>query len=597
MKNLFYNILCGGLCLAAVFSCRKAEITIDVTDEPSQFCVIANTVETKTVNSGMNTNWENGDKIAVFHSSGDNVVSDGKFTITEPAGNKFYGTLGGELNPAAVYTWYGFYAENLDITSPDGLTVNLGGTFTQNGYNSTAHLAGTSLPLYGKVADVKGDATPSISMNQASGVLKLTVKSSSKEDIVINSVKFTADGQLVSGSFDIDITGESVVYTPVNAVSEATLNVTGGTAFTEAVLYIPVSPFTVPAGDAIHLSVNTDKGEFIADKTLEQEMTVTAGKMRKIGVDINTLSVVPGDEIAWKEEVISDVSDAGYRVFVSPAVTALSDYAITGIDADGFITGDEFTISYTETGIGGLSFGENCDYGKVVEPDKHEYTVRNITSDVEVSYMERYVAVGDYFYSDGTNGTDPIKEGCPTIGKVFRVGAREDDSPDTYGLDKINGYVVCTVPVEGEYKWLGVADAGSYKAVLDQLEGLSDTDRMDENRYLGYPLTQAIGKALAGYATVETDFPFWDVFRKFSTPAPEGTSGWYIPSVAQLKDIDAAAVYDGFTGTYYSSNVYAERGAEENVARIWAIEYQSNENATKQDWASDPRKFIVMLTF
>lgn len=307
-----------------------------------------------------------------------------------------------------------------------------------------------------------------------------------------------------------------------------------------------------------------------------------------------TISVEDG-EIGWENGSVGGVTDVDFMVSVSGEVSGKPGYSIVGVDALGFITGGSVVVTYTEEGTGGLDVKGICNVERKVDGTTHTYTITGLGSDIEVSYMESYITVGDYFYSDGTAGSAESKENCTTLGCVYRLGAHDTDDPSVYGMDKINGYVVCTVPVDGTYSWLTKVDDPAYKGILANLEGLAEGDCNNVEKYLGYPLTNAIRAALDNYATIETDFPFWHKFATLAA-APKNTSGWYIPSVAQLADIDNSNVVPDFEGQYYSSNVYAELSGTE-VLRMWAIEYNTADKKPKNDWASDARKMIVMLTF
>ena len=110
------NLLSWGLMLAATFTLTNcAEEIENPANEPETsgypFEVIAS-VETKTVNNGLSTNWVAGDAINLFHAvtDGAEYVNNGKFVITEEnlAETKFTGELKSELDPAEEYDWYAF---------------------------------------------------------------------------------------------------------------------------------------------------------------------------------------------------------------------------------------------------------------------------------------------------------------------------------------------------------------------------------------------------------------------------------------------------------------------------------------------------------
>lgn len=293
-------------------------------------------------------------------------------------------------------------------------------------------------------------------------------------------------------------------------------------------------------------------------------------------------------EINWDNEKIDDnqVTDAKFKA----TVPELTDRNIIGLD-NNTIIGENFTVSYTENGSGGLNYEGICDIERTVEGNTHTYTFTNIATDIKIYHTNEYIVVGDYYYSDGTWGNNPDKSNCTTLGRVFKVGAHKTDSPELYtGMDKIRGYVVCTsLNDNNKYAWISTVDA-DYRTILASLGNTDDALKRNEG-YLGYTLTTSIRAALDGYATLESHFPYWYAFTTLDIQCPDETSKWYIPSIAQLTDIQISGVYADFTGEYWSSNVYTD------AERMWAYEYNANEKIYKASWGSDERKLILILTF
>lgn len=72
--------------------------------------------------------------------------------------------------------------------------------------------------------------------------------------------------------------------------------------------------------------------------------------------------------------------------------------------------------------------------------------------------------MGKYYYSNGTFGDESVKEGCETLGLVYKLGASTNDYDtdiiDNYsgsGLNSITGYVVCidsrVISIESGLGW------------------------------------------------------------------------------------------------------------------------------------------------
>lgn len=350
------------------------------------------------------------------------------------------------------------------------------------------------------------------------------------------------------------------------------------------------------------------KSTIVDGKTEEERKTgvLTPGAQQKyyIWVDKKGLTVnMESSSISWDNETIKDdgIADSKFKINLDEKVQSLQP-TLTNID-NNFISNSIFSLSYTETGIGGLICEGICDMVRTTSGTTHTYTFSNIASDIQIRYIDEYVAVGDYYYSDGTWGSEATKQDCTTLGRVFKVGMDDTDAIENYnGLSKIRGYVVCTsssIP-DNTYKWIKTAD-GNYKSYLSQLNGLTEDDRQNTEKYLGYQLTKGIESALNTFTsdnseeTLATEFPLYDTFKNLNLGSPDNSSGWYIPSIAQLQDIKSSGIYNG-SDPYWSSNVYTEIFGEE-VARIWAWEYNMSDGTEKAGWASDPRKLILILTF
>ena len=350
------------------------------------------------------------------------------------------------------------------------------------------------------------------------------------------------------------------------------------------------------------------KSTIVDGKTEEERKTgvLTPGAQQKyyIWVDKKGLTVnMESSSIGWDNETIKDdeITDSKFKINLDEKVQSLQP-TLTNID-NNFISNSTFSLSYTETGIGGLICEGICDMVRATSGTTHTYTFSNIASDIQIRYIDEYVAVGDYYYSDGTWGSEATKQDCTTLGRVFKVGMDDTDAIENYnGLSKIRGYVVCTsssIP-DNTYKWIKTAD-GNYKSYLSQLNGLTEDDRQNTEKYLGYQLTKGIETALTHFTsnkpeeTLETEFPLYYTFKSLNLESPANSSGWYIPSIAQLQDIKSSGIYNG-SDPYWSSNVYTEISGEE-VARIWAWEYNMSDGTEKAGWASDPRKLILILTF
>lgn len=280
-------------------------------------------------------------------------------------------------------------------------------------------------------------------------------------------------------------------------------------------------------------------------------------KVSKKGIEVSMES----SSVGWDSETIDGVTDGKYKAEIP---SNLNNPQITGVE-NGIITGadNSFSISYTENGNGGLLYEGNCDVQRTTVGITHTYTFSKIASDIKVSYTSEYLKVGKYYYSNGTFGDESVKEGCETLGLVYKLGASTNDYDtdiiDNYsgsGLNSITGYVVCidsrVISIESGLGWK--KDDGTYNGTeFDSWE--NNEERYNANTFDGYKYTQEIAEKLQS-SDIE-DFPLWQTFKRLNLQTPENTSGWYIPSIEQIKEIVSANISDKvtFTGDYYSSNI------------------------------------------
>jgi len=248
-----------------------------------------------------------------------------------------------------------------------------------------------------------------------------------------------------------------------------------------------------------------------------------------------------------------------------PAVDALA-FTLTSADAG--------KVAYICVKAGGtvpaaaeiLSSGVEAEAGKIVsctvsdlEPDT-EYTIVAAASDLgggnpatseplSMKTLQPVLAeprVGDFYYSDGTWSTELDASKTP-IGIVFYTGVASDfkDSAALYmqkdgttSMSGVRGYVVAlqdAALVDGENLdvWWSFFD-GSY--------GGTCSSQLDD--FLGYSNTRSIVTAatdlFGGLSASNDNFPavyYATVAYEEACPAPETSSGWFLPSAYQFKYI------------------------------------------------------------
>lgn len=341
-------------------------------------------------------------------------------------------------------------------------------------------------------------------------------------------------------------------------------------------------------------------------------------KVSKKGIEVSMES----SSVGWEDETVAEIKDGNYFTSL-PKVEDGSDIQFTyeGINTEtGEITDEDksFSISYTETGNGGLDIEGNCEVKRETnvqsaslsqangEGSVHKYTISKVASDIKITYDKNYIAVGKYLYDNGTFGTNPNPEGWKTVGLVYKMGASDTDTPDNYkGTDNNNLlstitrymlYVGADLP-KGEFQWTTEDNPTEFARWEDNAE------RKAGESYHGYIYTQAIRTKLQN-ATID-NFPIWKAFTELNLETPDGTSGWYIPSIPQLKEIANANITDQVTfedGNYCSSNIFYSSNSEENKwgakdNHSWALRYNIKAKTASGGWDMDAAKLIFILTF
>ena len=104
-------------------------------------------------------------------------------------------------------------------------------------------------------------------------------------DVKVTEVKFKAPEAIV-GAFTMDVTGESPVFTAVDASDEAVLSVSGGARLKpgeSAVFYLVVKPFSAGAGSQLVLTVNGQERTV----TLSRPVSFTAGSIKSLTMTLD----------------------------------------------------------------------------------------------------------------------------------------------------------------------------------------------------------------------------------------------------------------------------------------------------------------------
>ena len=329
MKMNMKKIFSWGMMLAAAFTLTNCAKEIeDPNQQPEKqgypFEIVASTVDTRTVNDGMATNWDDNDAINLFHAvaGAQDYGTNDEFTIADVETGRFTGTLTEALEAGQSYDWYALYPYNSNIATPgdraDGYTyIGHSKGLNQTGYNSMASLKEDICPLYGVAKAVPSSDTPSITMNHLTSVVAITVTNTTEEPLTIEKASLTAEEDIV-GSYFIDITKSPVVYKPSEGFvkNTAVVNVSDGTALAKgesATLYLAIKPFTAKTGTSLTLSVNDYAKE---PKVLTSDVTFHAGKIKTLNFAYDKVEE-PEQPSAWVLTELANIKTGDQVVIVS----------------------------------------------------------------------------------------------------------------------------------------------------------------------------------------------------------------------------------------------------------------------------------------
>ena len=319
MKKAFLTL---GLAVAALTltNCNKQENDVPGLDG-IQARISLITEETKTVNDGMNTKWKSGDALSVW-------VADAAAPAVDYGANLKFdvdaesGTATGVVEELpASSNWYAVYPYDSHLVNPtanDGekrsgyITVGsrANAAQTQNGNDSKAHLAGSSMPLYGVASNVTG--TPSIVMKQVCGVIAVNVTNATNEPITVQSVKFTADNYIVgtyymdfsSGEADLAPSGDNFVADWVELSVNGASPIAAGES---AKFYIAVKPFS---GNIVSIGILSDKGESYKEAGNNLvPIEVSAGQIKTVNYTFESAVEVPAKEYPYEESFAASQGD------------------------------------------------------------------------------------------------------------------------------------------------------------------------------------------------------------------------------------------------------------------------------------------------
>ena len=309
----------------------------------------------------------------------------------------------------------------------------------------------------------------------------------------------------------------------------------------------------------------------------------------KEGLEVDMKS----ESIGWEEGATEGVQDALFKAIIPAEISGLADYEAEGFGSGTFISdaAEGFSITYTENNAsGGIDFEGLCDRERSVSGGKVTFTFKNIRSDIRLAYTTEYMEVGYYLYTDGTYGETYKENG--TAGVVFRVGKHETDDASRYGgkLTAVHGYAVAlgdeTGGADGKYKWKDGA--------VSLLGAESPENAMDgqTSLYIGYLQTEYL---LAQADASEGSMPAAEASRaKNQNNAIPDTSGWYLPSHTQLKDL-AILAGETIEGCAPLDGDYWDCSFDNDGSNAYHVTFSNGADTNATFWQSSATESKVRL--
>ena len=420
------QILTLGMMCAAAFAltnCDKQSTDPQPATEGTPFEIIASTVDTKTANNGLKTEWAENDALNVFHTvagSTDYGKND-KFTFTG-ADNKFSGKLTEALDEGKSYDWYALYPYDKNLTDPTGSNakryVYIGDrsdmSQTQTGNDSKAHLiydnsnkAGLrNCPLYAVAKNVASSTTPTFTMRNLASVVAVKVTNTTDADLIVSNVTFTAPEETsIVGTYYINFTdnGETIYNKGQYTGNVAKLTVNNGEAIAKngsATFYLAIAPFTAKEGSQLKVSVNGYE---------KDPLTMTADKEFHAG----HIEVV---NFKYDKEIAPGLTT------VTKTIAAMSGTTTNGTKVSEMTMDDNITLTASSSGNNGKVYDSGAEWrfyqgdsGTLTITAVEGYTLKsaNITFTVQKTGILKY---GETVVSSGADVSLTGNEAVLSVG-------------------------------------------------------------------------------------------------------------------------------------------------------------------------------------
>ena len=303
MKQFIIRIATLFVFAASLMGCAK-EDPIAVDNQNSSEITLR-LVQTRTVADGNGIKWAKGDKVNLFHAEAgtENFISDGPFEFT--GNNTFKGFIReNSVKDGKKYDWYVLYPYDENMASPKAAPIHIPADQYQSKDGDMKHLSGSYCPMAGKAANIAAGSAIEINMKHLVTVLQIKVTNYEENPMDLNLVSFRANGgihvnetvniingdnQTITGSFEVDITGNTFIYNHVNkelgsGTSRPLLHLETPKSLglnESATVYMVTLPFYIPNASTLTVGMNNNSGG-ITQGIYGKNVSFKAGQICKV---------------------------------------------------------------------------------------------------------------------------------------------------------------------------------------------------------------------------------------------------------------------------------------------------------------------------
>ncbi|MEL5895977.1 fimbrillin family protein [Bacteroides sp. GD17] len=451
------------------------------------------------------------------------------YTATKPA------TFNVQTNQSST----GYQTSDFLYAAPQDITFQSGG--------SSSELKFKHLPVKVIVNLKNEDSNATVTADEVSGATVSIVSQA------------TASGTIADDGTVAQVTSGNATIAP-NVLSSA------ASGYQKSVQALLVPQQLKAKTSFIKVSITNSGVEREYFYTPDADATLSAGQqytynitVKKEGLQVEQVSA------SWTDDAQNgDAESATFKIHLADftAPTNTSGYAVTDAN-DGTLTISDGVYSTTSNEINiSLSASDGYRLKKFLTKvtsgickqkmsytaasRTYTYTFYDIHSDLRLQTSVETIAassltsaspqVGDYYYSDGSWSAGAARDNSKNcIGIVFKVGnGGGNDALDNYGKfltgGDIHGYVVALTDA--------LSTAGSWGKRGTETP-IDNVDNENVTAYTGYSDTKTI---IDTYSN-GTDWNYYQAFSSVVTyhvAAPDLSSGWYLPSLAQLSDVQSA---------------------------------------------------------